>query len=81
MRAALTLTFALLLVACSEMEPFEPPVAGELNPEPGLFTGPTGEFVLHRSLGEEAAEFGPEAAPQPAPAPPPRRRLTDPPPP
>ena len=76
MRATLTLTVALLLVACSEMEPFEPPVAGELNPEPGLFTGPTGEFVLHRSREAEVSEFGPEAAPQPAPPP---RRLTDPP--
>ena len=33
--AALALTLATLLVACAGMEPFEPPVTGELNPEPG----------------------------------------------
>ena len=76
MRAALALTLALLLVACAEMAPFEPPVAGEMMPEPGLFSGPEGEFVLYRSREAEVSEIGPEAAPQPAPPP---RRLTDPP--
>ena len=74
MRAALALTLALLLVACAEMAPFEPPVAGELNPEPGLFSGPEGEFVLYRrDLEEEPTDI-----PAPAAV---RRRLTDPPPP
>lgn len=69
----------LLLVACANVEPFDPPVAGEMLPGPGLFSGPSGEFVLQRPLGEapKAESEGPEA---PAPTPPLRRKLTDPPP-
>ena len=74
MRAALALTVALLLVGCADMEPFDPPVAGEMNPEPGLLSGPDGEFVLYRRALEEE----PTDIPAPAAAP---RRLTDPPPP
>lgn len=63
------LAWALLLGSCAGMEPFDPPVAGELNPEPGLFSGPDGAFVLfQRQLTPTAAE-------------PPERRLTAPPPP
>jgi hypothetical protein len=76
MRPALATTLLVLLTACTTFEPFEPPVAGELNPEPGLFTGPAGEFVLHRPLATEASEVGAEAPMAPA-----ERRLTDPPPP
>jgi len=68
MRAALA-ALALLLGSCAGMEPFDPPVAGELNPEPGLFSGPDGTFVLfERRLQPTATE-------------PAERRLTDPPPP
>jgi hypothetical protein len=63
---------ALLFAGCADVEPFDPPVAGEMNPEPGLFSGPDGQFVLYRRAVEEA--------PTDAPAEPPRR-LTDPPPP
>jgi hypothetical protein len=48
MRRQLTLSALLLVAACATIEPFDPPVAGELNPEPGLFSGPGGEFVLRR---------------------------------
>jgi hypothetical protein len=68
-----------ILAGCAGMEPFDPPIPGELNPEPGLFSGPSGEFVLHRPLGDAPAVAGtPAAEPQP---PPPRRKLTTPPPP
>jgi hypothetical protein len=63
---------ALLIAGCADIEPFDPPVAGEMNPEPGLFSGLDGQFVLYRGAVEEA--------PTAAPAKPPRR-LTDPPPP
>ncbi len=68
--AALALTLATLLVACAGMEPFEPPVTGELNPEPGLFSGENGAFILYRSDRQS----------QPAEKAEPERRLTDPPP-
>ena len=72
MRRASVLALALLVTACTEFEPFDPPVAGELNPEPGLFTGPAGEFVISRQLWPQADD----AAAAPA-----ERKLTDPPPP
>ena len=64
---------ALLFAGCADFQPFEPPVPGELNPEPGLFSGPDGEFVLfRRAPGELPTDKPVEPAP---------RRLTDPPPP
>jgi len=64
-------TLGFLLAACADMEPFDPPVAGELNPEPGLLSGPTGEFVV---FGRDWSTNDERAAPA-------ERRLTDPPPP
>jgi hypothetical protein len=55
------------------MGPFDPPVAGELNPEPGLLSGPDGHFVLY---GRTWSEHQPAAE-----GPRPQRKLTDPPPP
>lgn len=79
MRRQLTLSALLLVAACATIEPFDPPVAGDMLPGPGLFSGPTGEFVLQRPLGEAptAESEVPEA---PASTPPTRRKLTDPPP-
>ena len=72
----------LVLGGCTQMEPFEPPVAGEMSPGPGLFSGPSGEFVLFRQVGEAAAEeAAPALEPPEAEPPAPRRKLTDPPPP
>jgi hypothetical protein len=48
MRRAAVLAATLLLVGCADLEPFDPPVADSLRPGPGLFSGPTGEFVLSR---------------------------------
>ena len=72
MRLSLLSAVLLLVGSCADMEPFDPPVAGELNPEPGLFTGPTGEFVISRPVWSQADD----AAAAPA-----ERKLTDPPPP
>jgi len=74
---------AFLLAGCADMQPFDPPVAGEMNPEPGLFSGPSGEFVLFRQTGDASApETTPQAPETPQTVPPPsRRKLTDPPPP
>lgn len=73
MRWHLTIVLpALLIASCADVEPFEPPVAGEMNPEPGLFSGPDGQFVLYRRAFDEV--------PTDLPAEPPPR-LTDPPPP
>jgi hypothetical protein len=44
-----------------------------MQPAPGLFSGPDGEFVVFRHANEPAAE---PDTPEP-----PRRKLTDPPPP
>lgn len=75
-RMALTSSLAgLLLSACTAMQPFEPPMPGEMNPEPGLFSGSTGVFVIRREASPEDHD---EAA---APVEPRPRRLTDPPPP
>jgi hypothetical protein len=49
-------TIALLLAGCADFEPFDPPVAGEMNPGPGLFSGPDGVFVLSRGEAPEAAD-------------------------
>jgi hypothetical protein len=43
---AVAATLALLLAACGEVKPFSPPVANEIPPGPGLFTGKKGELVL-----------------------------------
>lgn len=72
-RPALVLAALGLLASCGDIEPFDPPVAGEMNPRPGLFSGPDGAFVLQR---REPATLPAE---QPAERPP--RELTDPPPP
>ncbi len=83
----LLLAAGLLVAGCADMEPFDPPVADEMQPGPGLFSGPTGEFVLLRPTGEapaaesEAPEAESEAPEAPVSTPPPRRKLTDPPPP
>ncbi len=66
----------LLLAACAGMEPFEPPVAGELNAGPGLFSGPRGEFVILRREGPGDGTAAGPAAEAEAP-----RGLTRPPPP
>ncbi len=39
------------LAGCGSYEPFDPPVAGEIPPGPGLFSGPSGEFVIFRGGG------------------------------
>jgi|GEM_PF-2268669 len=70
-RPLFVLAALALLVNCSTVEPFDPPVAGEMNPRPGLFSGPDGAFVLQRR------EPATPPAEQPAEQPP--RRLTDPP--
>jgi hypothetical protein len=58
----------LALVACAEFEPFDPPVAGELDERPGLVSGESGVFVLRPF--ERNAEAEPVAA-RPLTAPPP----------
>lgn len=73
---AVAAALVLLLSACAGMEPFEPPVAGELNAEPGLFSGPEGEIVILRRDWPQGAP--PAAAAGDAPPP---RDLTRPPPP
>ncbi|MCV6596674.1 MAG: hypothetical protein OIF40_06285 [Mangrovicoccus sp.] len=52
---------ALGLAACSgDFEPSNPPMMGanEMQPEKGLFTGPTGEAVLYGGKFPEAEEDG-----------------------
>lgn len=66
-----------LLGGCADLEPFDPPVAGEMNPGPGLFSGPDGVFVLSRGDVAPAPETAPDGQ---ASIPLPRRKLTDPPP-
>jgi hypothetical protein len=48
MRTTAALAVALLVSACSGVEPRVPLAQGanEMQPRPGLFSGPTGEFVL-----------------------------------
>lgn len=75
-RLGFVLVFGLAVTGCGGFEPFDPPVAGELNPEPGLFSGPTGEFVITRRVWSKADDEA--ATPTEPPA---QRRLTDPPPP
>jgi hypothetical protein len=50
------LAIVLLLAGCADFEPFDPPVAGEMNPGPGLFSGPDGVFVLSRGNVPEPDE-------------------------
>lgn len=50
------LAIVLLLAGCADFEPFDPPVAGEMNPGPGLFSGPDGVFVLSRGRFPEPDE-------------------------
>jgi hypothetical protein len=38
----------LLAAACADVRPFAPPVAGEMKPGPGPFSGPDGAFVILR---------------------------------
>lgn len=69
-----------LVAGCAELEPFDPPVAGEMLPGPGLFSGPDGAFVVFRPSGDEPAATAEQGAAAPEAEPPPRRKLTDPPP-
>lgn len=39
---------ALLVCGCSGFQPYEPPKYREQGLEQGLFTGPEGEWVIHR---------------------------------
>jgi hypothetical protein len=75
MRPLLAALVLLLAAGCAGIEPFEPPVAGEMNPGPGLVFGPSGEFVLLRRGG--AWDEVPAGAAEPATAMP---DLTKPPP-
>jgi hypothetical protein len=76
-RTALVLT-AILLAGCADLQPFAPPVAGEIPPGPGLLSGPDGTFVVTPDALPDRATA---AAPPPAePAPPPRQGLRLPPP-
>ena len=56
-----SLAVLLLLAGCADLEPFDPPVAGEMRPGPGLFSGPDGVFVLSRGVIEPAAETEPDS--------------------
>lgn len=71
----LLLLACVLPLGCAGVEPFDPPVAGEMNPGPGLLSGPSGELVLFRRGG--AWDAPPEEAGREAP---PLRDLTLPPP-
>jgi hypothetical protein len=42
----LAAALALLVGACGAPKPFSPPVADDIRPGPGLFTGETGELVI-----------------------------------
>ncbi len=56
---------ATALSGCADLEPFDPPVAGEMMPGPGLFSGADGEFVLTPAdlgVGAETAGSEPAAA-------------------
>jgi hypothetical protein len=75
------------LAGCAEFQPFEPPVAGEIPPGPGLLSGADGEFVItpNALAGDATAEAPPPAEPPPPPRqplrlPPPDQDLTLPPP-
>ena len=48
MRPVVTLMLFGLVAACSGIEPDTPQMTGanEMQPRPGLFSGPDGEFVL-----------------------------------
>jgi hypothetical protein len=46
------LTLILPLAGCADLQSFDPPVAGEMRPGPGLFSGPDGVFVLSREAFE-----------------------------
>lgn len=49
MRLALFVLAAFLgLAGCSGWQPMAVPESGGIKPGPGLFTGPSGEFVLPR---------------------------------
>ena len=81
MRGRPTLALAVcllggLLSGCAELEPFDPPVAGEMKPGPGLFSGPDGEFVILRRKFPELSGEASQAPSRPA-----ERDLTRPPPP
>ena len=75
-RPALALAAMLLVAACADIRPFDPPVAGEMRPGPGLFSGPDGAFViLRRQVPQPSGEASR------APSRPTERDLTRPPPP
>ena len=64
MRVALALLALLIGPGCAGMAPFDPPVAGEMDPGPGLISGPSGEFVLFRRGG--ASDELPDGTAEPA---------------
>ncbi len=49
----ITLAAALALVSACGGKPYEPPVAGEVKPGPGLFSGKTGGLQI---IGKKKAE-------------------------
>jgi hypothetical protein len=91
-RARRAATIALIggaLAGCADLEPFDPPVAGEIPPGPGLFSGPDGEFTILRrepaqSSSAQSDRDGPpreDPLAEPRNEPPAERDLTLPPPP
>lgn len=78
-RARLAAAVAFLggaLAGCAELQPFDPPVAGEMKPGPGLFSGPDGAFVISRPQRREPST---ELPATPTPDLPQPRDLTKPP--
>ncbi len=59
----LVLFLACLGLAGCGFEPFQPPVSGDA-PGPGLFSGPSGEFVITRPTAEPAPMKPQTPAPQ-----------------
>jgi hypothetical protein len=81
MRSGPTLALAVCLLGgplsgCADLAPFDPPVAGEMKPGPGLFSGPDGAFVILRREVPQPSGEASQAPSRPA-----ERDLTRPPPP
>ncbi len=66
MRVWIAVGLAALASACTGVEPVDPPMMGanEMQPRPGAFSGPAGDFVVlgnrtwEQGNAEEKAEVG-----------------------
>lgn len=47
------------MMGCTALDPFQPPLRGEIPDGPGLFTGRQGAWIISRDIGAEQTQSEP----------------------